>query len=106
MIAAHRKISEVLECGKPSDYEKNISFVQERSWSTSAATFRDETAVRDRDTAQTTGRAAPGIGPGRRPDPSPSVPLDDESGYDEETWPKLKKVLDQERRGSPSLFHD
>jgi hypothetical protein len=34
--------------------------------------------------------------------------LADESGYDEETWPKLKKALDQERRrvGAASLFHD
>jgi hypothetical protein len=34
--------------------------------------------------------------------------LADESGYDEKTWPKLKKALDRERRrvGAPSLFHD
>ena len=34
--------------------------------------------------------------------------LADESGYDEEIWPKLKKALDQERRrvGAASLFHD
>jgi hypothetical protein len=34
--------------------------------------------------------------------------LADESGYDEETWPKLKKALDQERRrvGARSLFDD
>jgi hypothetical protein len=34
--------------------------------------------------------------------------LVDESGYDEETWPKLKEALDQERRrlGAASLFND
>ena len=34
--------------------------------------------------------------------------LTDESGYDEETWPKLKKALDQERGrvGARSLFDD
>jgi hypothetical protein len=34
--------------------------------------------------------------------------LADESGYDEETWPKLKKALDQERGrvGARSLFDD
>ena len=33
--------------------------------------------------------------------------LTDESGYDEETWPKLKKALDQERSrvGARRLFH-
>jgi hypothetical protein len=34
--------------------------------------------------------------------------LTDESGYDEKTWPKLKKGLEQERRrvGARSLFDD
>jgi hypothetical protein len=34
--------------------------------------------------------------------------LADESGYDEETWPKLKKALDQQRRrvGARGLFDD
>jgi hypothetical protein len=34
--------------------------------------------------------------------------LADESGYDEETWPELKKALDQERRriGARRLFDD
>ncbi len=34
--------------------------------------------------------------------------LADESGYDEETWPKLKKALDRERGrvGARSLFDD
>ncbi len=34
--------------------------------------------------------------------------LTDESGYDEETWPKLKKALDQERErvGARRLFND
>jgi hypothetical protein len=34
--------------------------------------------------------------------------LADESGYDEETWPKLKKALDHERRrvGARRLFDD
>ena len=34
--------------------------------------------------------------------------LADESGYDEETWPELKKALEQERRRlrASSLFHD
>ena len=34
--------------------------------------------------------------------------LKDESGYDEETWPELKKALDQERRraGARRLFDD
>lgn len=34
--------------------------------------------------------------------------LQDESGYDEETWPKLKKALDDERRrqGARTLFDD
>ena len=34
--------------------------------------------------------------------------LADESGYDEETWPNLKKALDQERRrvGAGRLFDD
>jgi len=34
--------------------------------------------------------------------------LADESGYDEQTWPKLKKALDQERRqvGAPGLSND
>jgi hypothetical protein len=34
--------------------------------------------------------------------------LADESGYDEETWPKLKKALDQERQrvGARRLFDD
>jgi len=33
--------------------------------------------------------------------------LTDESGYDEQTWPKLKKALDQERRqvGARRLFN-
>ena len=32
--------------------------------------------------------------------------LEDESGYDEETWPKLKKALERDRkhRGARSLF--
>jgi hypothetical protein len=32
--------------------------------------------------------------------------LEDESGYDEETWPKLKRALDQERKrvGARRLF--
>ena len=34
--------------------------------------------------------------------------LADDSGYDEQTWPKLKKALEQERRrtGARSLFDD
>ena len=34
--------------------------------------------------------------------------LEDESGYDEETWPKLKKALNQERDrvGARRLFND
>lgn len=34
--------------------------------------------------------------------------LQDESGYDEETWPQLKKALDQERDrvGARRLFRD
>jgi hypothetical protein len=34
--------------------------------------------------------------------------LRDESGYDEETWPKLKKALDEERKrvGARRLFDD
>ena len=34
--------------------------------------------------------------------------LADESGYDEQTWPKLKKGLEQERRrvGARGLFDD
>jgi len=34
--------------------------------------------------------------------------LADDSGYDEQTWPKLKKALDRERRrvGAPGLFND
>ncbi len=34
--------------------------------------------------------------------------LADESGYDEQSWPKLKKALDQERRrvGARGLFDD
>jgi hypothetical protein len=34
--------------------------------------------------------------------------LADESGYDEETWPELKKALDEERRrvGARRLFDD
>ena len=34
--------------------------------------------------------------------------LADESGYDEQTWPKLKQALDQERRrvGARGLFDD
>ncbi len=32
--------------------------------------------------------------------------LADESGYDEETWPKLKKALDEDRLSSRRLFRD
>lgn len=31
--------------------------------------------------------------------------LADESGYDEETWPTLKKALDEDRLSSRRLFH-
>ena len=32
--------------------------------------------------------------------------LADESGYDEETWPKLKAALEQDRLSSRSLFDE
>ncbi len=32
--------------------------------------------------------------------------LDDESGYDEETWPWLKKVLEEDRLSSRRLFRE
>ena len=32
--------------------------------------------------------------------------LADESGYDEETWPRLKQALEDNRSGSRRLFHD
>ena len=32
--------------------------------------------------------------------------LADESGYDEETWPRLKQDLDANRSGSRKLFRD
>lgn len=32
--------------------------------------------------------------------------LNDESGYDEETWPWLKKVLEEDRLSARRLFRD
>jgi hypothetical protein len=32
--------------------------------------------------------------------------LSDDSGYDEETWPKLKDALEQDRLSSRSLFDE
>mgnify|MGYP001603953169 CR=1 FL=1 len=32
--------------------------------------------------------------------------LDDESGYDEETWPWLKKALEEDRLSSRRLFRE
>jgi hypothetical protein len=32
--------------------------------------------------------------------------LEDESGYDEETWPKLKAALDEDRFSARSLFDE
>ena len=32
--------------------------------------------------------------------------LADESGYDEATWPKVKKLLEEHRTSNRSLFHE
>jgi len=32
--------------------------------------------------------------------------LEDESGYDEETWPQLKEALDRDRLSSRKLFNE